>query len=59
MGIRPMSAASDLDNEIHTLLHESLAAGLQPDQIQRCATEALDEWLEEVGHDHADDDQSS
>lgn len=48
MGIRPMSAVSDLTDEIQNLLDEALGAGLEIDQVEEIAKEAMDNWSKEA-----------
>jgi len=48
MGIRPMSAVSDLTDEIQNLLDEALGAGLEIDQVEEIAKEAMADWSKEA-----------
>jgi hypothetical protein len=44
MGIRPLSAISDLEEELYQLFEEAKDAGLDPDQIVDVARKALRQW---------------
>lgn len=46
MGIRPLSAVSDLTDELQNLLDEALGAGLEIDQVEEIAKEAISDWFE-------------
>jgi hypothetical protein len=49
MGIRPLSAASDLEAELENLLEEALeSGGLDPDQIRNIANETTAEWFRQT-----------
>lgn len=48
MAIRPMSAISDLTDEIQNLLDEALGTGLEIDQVEEIARAALEAWAEEA-----------
>jgi hypothetical protein len=45
MGIRPLSAASDLEEELQNLMDETLAAGLDCDQVEDITKKALRNWM--------------
>lgn len=48
MSIRPLSAVSDLTDEIQNLLDEALGAGLEIDQVEEIAKEAMADWSKEA-----------
>lgn len=46
--IRPLSAVSDLQEALETLLDDAQNAGLEPDQIETIAHDCVTSWLDKT-----------